>query len=66
MDKISEKGIKTNKRFWKFIKPFMTSKSMIASNDIALIEGKIVITDGYEISQTFNKHYINIVENVCG
>ena len=24
MDKISEKGIETNKRFWNFIKPFMT------------------------------------------
>ena len=66
MDKISEKGIQTNKSFWNFIKPFMTNKGMIASNNITLIEGKNVITDEYEISQTFNKHYINIAEKSCG
>ena len=66
MDKISEKGIQSNKNFWNFIKPFMANKGMIASNDITLIKGKNVITDECEISQTFNKYYINIVENSCG
>ena len=66
MGKISEKGMETNKSFWNFIKPFMANKSMIASNDITLIEGKNVITDEYEISQTFSKRYINIVEKSCG
>ena len=65
MDKVSEKGMETNKSFWNFIKPFMTNKGMVASNDITLIEGKNVITDEYEISQTFNKHYINIAEKSC-
>ena len=66
MDKISEEGIETNKSFLNFIKPFMTKKGMIASNDITLIEKKNVITDEYDISQTFNKHYINLVEKSCG
>ena len=66
MDKISEKGIQTNKSFWNFIKPFMTNKGMIDCNNITLIEGKNVITDEYKISQTFNKHYIIIVEKSCG
>ena len=44
----------------------MTDKRMVASNNITLIEGKNAITDEYEISQTFNKHYINIVEKSCG
>ena len=65
MNKVSEKGIKTNKSFWNFIKPFMTNKGMVASNDVTLIEGKNVITDEYDISQTFNKRYINIVEKSC-
>ena len=43
MDKISEKGIETNKSFWNFIKPFMTNKGMIANEDITLIDGKNVI-----------------------
>ena len=66
MDKVSKKGVETNKSFWNFIKPFMTNKGMVASNDITLIEGKNVTTDEYEISQTYNKHYINIVEKSCG
>ena len=32
----------------------MTNESMIASNNITLTHGKNVITDEYEISQTFN------------
>ena len=44
----------------------MKNKGMIASNDITLIEGKNVITNDYEISQTLNKHYNNIVEKSCG
>ena len=66
MDKISEKSIETNKSFWNFIKPFMKNKGMIANIDITLIDGKNVITNEYEISQTFNKHYINIVTKSCG
>ena len=66
MDKISEKGIETNKSFWNFIKTFLISKGMIASNDITLIDGKNIITDVYEISKSLNKHYINIVEKSCG
>ena len=54
MDEISEKGIKTNKSFWNFIEPSTTDKGMIASNDITLTDRKIVITDEYEILQTFN------------
>ena len=66
MDKTSEKGIETNKSFQNFVKPFMTNKGMIASNDITLTEGKNVVTDKCEISQTFNKHYINIADKSCG
>ena len=66
MDKISEKDIETNNSFWNFIKTFMTNKGMITSSDVSLIEGNNVATDEYEISQTFNKHYINIVEKSCG
>ena len=39
MDKVSEKGMETNKSFWNLIKSFMTNKGMVASNDITLIEG---------------------------
>ena len=66
MDKVSEKSIETNKSFWNFVEPVMTNKVMVTSNYITLIKGKNVITYEYEISQTFNKHYINIVKENWG
>lgn len=63
--KVSEKGIETKKSFGNFTKPFMVSTGMIASNDINLTDGKNVITDEYEITKAFNKHYINIVKKCC-
>ena len=60
MDKVSEKGMETNKSFWNFIKPFMTNKGMVASNDITLIEGKNVITDEYEISQNLTNTILTL------
>ena len=66
INKFSEKGIKTSKGFWKFIEPFMSNKCMIANNDITLIDKASVITDEYQISKTFNKHYINIAGKSCG
>ena len=38
---------------------------MIGSNEIILIDGKNVVTDECDISETFSKHYINIVEKSC-
>ena len=65
MDKISEKGIETNKSFWKFIKPILTNKVIIASNDITLIDGKKVITDEYEISETLTNLILTLSKKVA-
>ena len=35
---ITEKGINTNKSFWKFIMPFLTNKGFIGSNGINLVK----------------------------
>ena len=59
---ITEKEIRNNKSFWKFIKPFLTNKGFIVSNDITLVENDIVTTDEKTLTSTFNKNYIDIVE----
>ena len=59
---ITEKGINSNKSFWKFVKPFLKNKGFIGSNDITLVENEVVTTDEKTLARTFNKHYINIVE----
>ena len=35
INKVSRKVIETNKSFWNFIKPFMTNKGVVASNDMS-------------------------------
>ena len=62
---ITEKRINNNS-FWKFIKPFLTNKGFIGSNDITLVENDAVTTDEKTLASTFNKHYINIVEISSG
>ena len=60
--KITEKGITTSKEFWNFIKPFLTNKGFSKNNDITLKNKKEIITDEKKLPDSFNSHYINIVE----
>ena len=60
--KITEKGITRNKEFWNFIKPFLTNKGFPKNNDITLNNKKEIKTDGKNLADFFNSHYINIVE----
>ena len=34
IEKLTEKGLTTSKRFWKFMKMFLTNKRFIGNNDI--------------------------------
>ena len=62
MKSMTEKEINTSKRFWKFIKPFLTNKGFIGRDNITLVKKKAVTTDEKTLAGTFNKHYINIVD----
>ena len=59
---VTKKGLFTNKSFWNFVKPFLTNKSCHTQNDIMLIDNGKVIVEERDLAETFNDHYINIVE----
>ena len=59
---VTKKGLVTNKSFWNFVKPFLTNKSCHTQNDIMLIDNGKVIVEERDLAETFNDHYINIVE----
>ena len=61
-NKFSDKGLETNKSFWKFIKPFLTNKGTLTDCDITVVDGKKIISDDFEFAKTFSNHYINTVE----
>ena len=52
--------------FRKLIKPFLTNKGFITNSNIALKVGNEIITTDKKLSETFNNHYINIIEKVTG
>ena len=62
LNKFTDKGLETNKSFWKFIKPFLTNKSTLTDCDITIVDRKKIISDDFELAKTFNNHYINTVE----
>lgn len=48
--------------FWRFIKLVLTNKGTITGSNITLSKGKNMSRNEYEIANTFNEHYIDIVE----
>ena len=62
LKKLTEKGLTTNKSFWKFMKPFLTNKGFTGNNDITLIHQNKIISDEKQLTKMFNSYYINIVE----
>ena len=52
----------SNRNFWKIVKPFLTNKGFIASSDISLKVGNEILTTDKDLSETFNSHYVSIIE----
>ena len=63
--KVTKHGIVTNKMFWKFIKPFLANRGH-ERNNIMLIKYDKIVSEENDLAETFNKNYINIVENSSG
>ena len=66
LKKLTEKGLTTNKSFWKFMKPFLTNKGFTGNNDITLIHQNKIISDEKQLTKLFNSYYINIFEKSSG
>ena len=66
LNKVTDNGIMTNKNFWQTVKPFITNKNTLTNNTIMLNHSGSIITEEEKIANTFNNHYINIVEKSTG
>ena len=56
----------TNRKFWDTVKPFLNHKGSHGRENITLLEDGQIIREGYKISEIFNDHYVNIIENITG
>ena len=59
-------GIMANKKFWNLLKPFLTNKGSFSEDQLSIEINNQLITDEKTLADTFNEHYINIVENSSG
>ena len=55
-----------NRKFWDTVKPFLNDKGSHGRENITLLEDGEIIREGYKISEIFNDHYVNIIENITG
>ena len=60
--KETTKGNSTNKAFCKPITPYLTNKDSLVSNDIILVEEDKIISEAYEVAETFNDYFVIIVK----
>ena len=51
LKKFTEKGLTTNKSFWRFTKRFLTNKGFIGNNDISLIHQNKIISDEKQLNK---------------
>ena len=63
---VTKNGIINNKNFWNIVKPFITNKSGLVNTDVTIVQNNIVITDDNKLTELFNHHYVNIVEESSG
>ena len=59
-------GIMTNKKFWNVLKPFLTNKGSFSEDQLSIEINNHLVTDEKTLADTFNEHYINIVEKSSG
>ena len=57
------KNIVDSKKFWKTVKSFFSDKSNNFEN-ISVIENGKLLTNDFEIAETFNKYFLNFVPNL--
>ena len=62
-DNLDTKSITDNRKFWKTVKPLFSDKP-ITNNKITLLEGEEIISDNFEIAETLNAFFTNVVENL--
>ena len=65
-EQMTSRGFVNGKSFWKTVKPFLTNKGFFTCQNITVINKGKFISDNLKLTEIFNTHYINIVENSSG
>ena len=63
---LSSDACAPTKKFWDSVKPFVNYKGSHGNENYSLIEDGKLIRDEGRVSEIFNDHYVNIIENLTG
>ena len=61
---ITENNLNSNKKFWQFVKPFLTNKGVFGTDFISIKINNQFIENKIELVEMYNSHYINTVKNM--
>ena len=64
--KVTGKDFANNKAFWNTVKPFLTNKSFLTNETIAIENKRKIVTDKSKLVNLFNSRYVNTVEKTSG
>ena len=58
--------VSPQKRVWDSVKPFLGDNGSHRKENYTLLENGKLIEDHREISEVFNDHYIDVIQNITG
>ena len=56
----------SNRKFWNTVKPFLTSKGFLHSDNISIDINGNIVEDEQKLTKEFNSYYINTAEITSG
>ena len=60
---MTRRDLVNSKLMWNKVKPFLTSKGFFTCENITIENKGKLISDNLKLTEIFNTHYIDIVEN---
>ena len=65
-EQMTRRGFVNSKSFWNTVKPFLTNKCFFTCVNITIENNEKLVSVTLKLTEIFNTHYINIVENSSG
>ena len=59
-------GVRSNRKFWNTVEPFLTSKGFLHNDNISIDINGNIMEDEQKLTKEFNSYYINIAKTTSG
>ena len=59
-------GVRSNRKFWNTIKPFLISKGFLHNDNISKDINNNIVEDEQKLTRELNSYYMNIAKSTSG